>query len=95
MGTALAQAHLRNVLAYMDVPLMGQPEMFIRHDAKKIDASGKILDDDTRKFLQVFVDKIRRVGQASRRCVSGKMSATMSKTTTARVAGRCANQSVT
>jgi hypothetical protein len=45
------------VLAYLDVPLMGQPEMFIRHDAKKIDASGKILDDDTRKFLQAFVDK--------------------------------------
>lgn len=56
-GTALAQAHLRNVLAYLDVPLMGQPEMFIKHDGSRIDASGKILNDDTRKFLQGFVDK--------------------------------------
>lgn len=29
-GTALAQQHLRNVLAYLDVPLLGQPEMFIQ-----------------------------------------------------------------
>jgi NAD(P)H-dependent FMN reductase len=57
IGTALAQAHLRNVLAYLDVPLMGQPEMFIKHDPHKIDANGNILDDGTRKYLQTFVDK--------------------------------------
>jgi NAD(P)H-dependent FMN reductase len=57
IGTALAQAHLRNVLAYLDVPLMGQPEMFIKHDESRIDASGNIVSDDTRKFLQAFVDK--------------------------------------
>jgi len=57
IGTALAQAHLRNVLAYLDVPLMGQPEMFIKHDESRIDSNGKIVNDDTRKFLQAFVDK--------------------------------------
>jgi len=56
-GTALAQAHLRNVLAYLDVPLMGHPEMFVKHDANRIDASGTIVNEDTRKFLQNFVDK--------------------------------------
>jgi NAD(P)H-dependent FMN reductase len=56
-GTALAQAHLRNVLAYLDVPLLGQPVMFIKHDESRIDASGKIVSDHTRKFLQGFVDK--------------------------------------
>jgi chromate reductase len=29
LGTALAQQHLRNILAYLDVPTMGQPEAFI------------------------------------------------------------------
>ena len=29
LGSALAQQHLRNVLAYLDVPTMGQPEAFI------------------------------------------------------------------
>ena len=57
IGTALAQQHLRNVLAYLDVALLGQPEMFIKHDAASIDANGAILSDDTRKFLQLFVDR--------------------------------------
>ena len=29
IGTALAQQHLRNILAYLDVPTLGQPEAFI------------------------------------------------------------------
>ncbi|MDE1180268.1 NADPH-dependent FMN reductase [Paraburkholderia sp.] len=57
VGTALSQSHLRNVLAYLDVPTLGQPEMFIKHNPDAIDASGKIINDDTRKFLQGFVDK--------------------------------------
>jgi len=57
IGTALSQQHLRNVLAYLDVALLGQPEMFIKHDPTKIDANGAILNDDMRKFLQLFVDR--------------------------------------
>jgi len=29
-GTAMAQQHLRNVLAYLDMPTLGQPEAFIK-----------------------------------------------------------------
>jgi chromate reductase len=29
MGTALARQHLRNILATLDVPTLGQPEAFI------------------------------------------------------------------
>ncbi|WP_323119175.1 NADPH-dependent FMN reductase [Burkholderia alba] len=56
-GTALSQQHLRNVLAYLDVATLAQPEMFIRHDASRIDAQGNIVNDDTRKFLQSFVER--------------------------------------
>jgi len=56
-GTALAQQHLRNVLAYLDVAVLGQPEMFIKHDAVQIDENGQIRSEDTRKFLQLFVDR--------------------------------------
>ncbi|ACC73267.1 NADPH-dependent FMN reductase [Paraburkholderia phymatum] len=56
-GTALAQQHLRNVLAYLDVATLGQPEMFIKHTAGQIDETGNITNDDTRKFLQKFVDR--------------------------------------
>lgn len=55
-GTALSQQHLRNVLAYLDVPLLGQPEMFIKHDPSRINEKGEIVSEDTRKFLQGFVD---------------------------------------
>jgi NAD(P)H-dependent FMN reductase len=57
LGTAIAQTHLRGVCAYLDIALLGQPEMFIKHDENRIDANGNIVNDDTRKFLQAFVDK--------------------------------------
>ncbi|MFP6561288.1 NADPH-dependent FMN reductase [Paraburkholderia sp. B3] len=56
-GTALAQQHLRNVLAYLDVALLAQPEMYIKHDGSRVNEKGEILNDDTRKFLQTFVDR--------------------------------------
>ncbi|RDK02090.1 NADPH-dependent FMN reductase [Paraburkholderia lacunae] len=56
-GTALAQQHLRNVLAYLDVATLGQPEVFIKHDAAVINEKGEILHDRMRKLLQTFVDR--------------------------------------
>jgi chromate reductase len=54
-GTALAQQHLRNVLAYLDVPTMGQPEIFIQHKDGLFDAAGNI-GESSRKFLQGWMD---------------------------------------
>jgi chromate reductase len=57
-GSALAQQHLRNTLAYLDVPLLGQPEVFVQFkDDGPVDANGEITVDSTRKFLQGFVDR--------------------------------------
>jgi chromate reductase, NAD(P)H dehydrogenase (quinone) len=57
-GSALAQQHLRNVLAYLDVPLLAQPEVFVHFkDDSLIDAEGKIASEETQKFLQDFVDR--------------------------------------
>ena len=56
-GTALAQQHLRNVLAYLDVPTLGQPEVFIQNKEGLFDADGKIGSEGTQKFLQGFVDR--------------------------------------
>ncbi len=57
IGTALAQQHLRNVLAYLDVATLAQPEVFIKHADGMLDAEGNIGHESTRKFLQGFVDK--------------------------------------
>jgi chromate reductase, NAD(P)H dehydrogenase (quinone) len=56
IGSALAQQHLRNVLAYLDVPTLGQPEAFIQVREGFFDASGAIASPDTRKFLQGWMD---------------------------------------
>jgi chromate reductase len=54
-GTALAQQHLRNVLAYLDVPTLGQPEAFIQVKEGLFDADGNI-GAASRQFLQSWMD---------------------------------------
>jgi chromate reductase len=54
-GTALAQQHLRNSLAYLDVPTMGQPEVFLQFKPGLFDDKGGI-GQDSRAFLQGWMD---------------------------------------
>ena len=56
IGTAMAQQHLRNILAYLDVPTLGQPEAFIQAKDGLFDASGEI-GAGSRKFLQDWIDR--------------------------------------
>jgi chromate reductase len=56
-GTALAQQHLRNVLAYLDVPTLGQPEIFLKYSEGFFDDKAAIANEDTRKFLQGFIGR--------------------------------------
>ncbi len=56
IGTALAQQHLRNVLAYLDVPTLGQPEAFIQAKEGLFDSAGNI-GSESSKFLQGWMDK--------------------------------------
>jgi chromate reductase len=57
IGTAIAQQHLRNMLAYLDMPTLGQPEAFIGNREGLFNDKGQIGPDDTRKFLQAWMDK--------------------------------------
>ena len=54
-GTAMAQQHLRNVLAYLDVPTMGQPEAFIQAKDDLFKSTGG-LGEGSKKFLQAWMD---------------------------------------
>lgn len=56
IGTALAQQHLRNILAYLDMPTLGQPEAFIQAKEGLFNADGSI-GDASAKFLQGWMDK--------------------------------------
>ncbi len=55
VGTALAQQHLRNVLAYLDVPTLGQPEAFIQAKEGLFDTAGNI-GEQSRQFLQDWMN---------------------------------------
>jgi len=56
LGTSLAQQHLRNVLAYLDMPTMGQPEAFIQNKEGLLDDKGHVADS-IREFLSGWVEK--------------------------------------
>lgn len=56
VGTAVSQQHLRNVLAYLDVPALGQPEAFIQAKDGLFDGAGDIANPDSKKFLQGWMD---------------------------------------
>lgn len=55
-GTAMAQQHLRNILAYLDVPALGQPEAFIQIKDGLLDADGNI-GAGSKNFLQNWMDR--------------------------------------
>ncbi|MDR3369931.1 NAD(P)H-dependent oxidoreductase [Rhodoferax sp.] len=55
IGTAMAQQHLRNVLAYLNVPTLGQPEAFIQAKDDLFNPDGGI-GEGSRKFMQSWMD---------------------------------------
>jgi chromate reductase len=55
-GTALAQQHLRNILATLDMPTLGQPEAFIQARDGLFDDNGNI-GASSRQFLQSWMDQ--------------------------------------
>lgn len=55
-GAFGANHHLRQVLAFLNVYTMQQPEVYLGGVDKILDAQGNITDDGTRKFLQAAAD---------------------------------------
>jgi chromate reductase, NAD(P)H dehydrogenase (quinone) len=51
IGTAVAQQHLRNILAYLNVPTLGQPEVFLTNKEGFFKEDGSI-NEGSEKFLQ-------------------------------------------
>lgn len=56
IGTAMAQQHLRNVLAYLDVPTLGQPEAFLHVNDQFFEADGSV-NARSKDFLQTWVHR--------------------------------------
>lgn len=56
IGTALAQQHLRNILACLDVPTLGQPEVFVQVKDGLFDENGNI-GAGSKEFFQNWMDR--------------------------------------
>lgn len=55
-GTSMAQQHLRNILAYLDMPTLGQPEVFLQAREGLFNADGTV-GEASRGFLQGWMDR--------------------------------------
>ncbi len=47
---------LRQSLAYLNMPVMQQPEAYLSHSDKLVDAAGNVTNDTTRDFLAGFME---------------------------------------
>jgi len=55
MGTAMAQQHLRNILTFLGIPTLGQPEAYIHVTDDLFDEDGNI-GAESRQFMQDWMD---------------------------------------
>lgn len=51
-----ANHHLRQVLAFLNMPVVQQPEVYLANIHELLNEQGKINNEDTVQFLQSFVD---------------------------------------
>lgn len=56
VGTAVAQQQLRGVLAFLDMPTLAQPEVFLQMKDGLFDDAGNI-GEASRKFMQGWMDR--------------------------------------
>lgn len=55
VGTAVAQSDLHHILAYLDMKLLGQPEVYVGYAAKVFSADGELVSDPWRENLKTYI----------------------------------------
>ena len=58
IGTACSQHNLRPTLAYLDMIILSQPEVYLQFKPDLISADGEISDDHSKQFIQKFTDAL-------------------------------------
>jgi chromate reductase, NAD(P)H dehydrogenase (quinone) len=59
IGTALAQQHLRGILAYCNSPLMNSVEAYVQFKPDLIGDDGSVTDSSTQEFLRNYMTDFR------------------------------------
>jgi chromate reductase len=60
LGSCMAQQHLRNILAALDVPVMGHPEAYIHAKPGLFLDDGVVADDNVTQFLTQWCESFRK-----------------------------------
>ena len=67
IGTARAQYHLRQVMVFLNMFPVNQPEVMIGNASERFDKEGNLTDEATREYvgrlIQSLTDWTRRIGQ--------------------------------
>lgn len=66
-GTVRAQMHLRQILAYLDVPVITKPEVFVINGWEKFDGEGNLTDERARDEMKLLLE---RLVQAANRTIA-------------------------
>ena len=68
-GTMRAQYHLRQMMVFLDVPMLTRPEVFVQKAGERFDADGRLADEETRarvgRLVEALVAWTRRLGGAT------------------------------
>jgi len=57
ISSAVAQLHLRTILAYLDMPTLAQPEVYLHIKDGFFDEAGGFANANTKKFMHGWMDK--------------------------------------
>jgi chromate reductase, NAD(P)H dehydrogenase (quinone) len=60
LGGARAQYHLRQMFVFLNMHPINRPEVIVPFAQDKFDANGKLLDDNTKKFLVQLLENLAK-----------------------------------
>lgn len=56
VGTAIAQSHLKEILLYLDMQVIGQPELYLGGSKEFLDATGAIVEQKTQELIKIGLE---------------------------------------
>jgi chromate reductase len=57
IGTAIAQTHLRSIMAFCNAPLMNSVEAYVQFEKGLVADDGEVTNESTREFLRTFMQE--------------------------------------
>ncbi len=58
LGGARSQYHLRQIFVYLNMYPVNSPEVMVTFAQDKFDANGKLVDENTKKFLRLLLENL-------------------------------------